>query len=169
MRRFKEPVVLLNTDVLPEFEGLKSDSEYAGLTDDEIWSLAYENIDMEVVEFKNAASKVDLPGNIVCIGDCGYWRGRREGVRLLGDTLDTILFSSRDIDERKIEFDGVDVTGYGIHHDGTDHYIFRVLNQTPKGDEIRERLDCGDFVDRKTIMQNSKSLRPYAKKAFDWL
>ena len=94
---------------------------------------------------------IELDNNIVVIADLGLWNGRRSGYKVIGTNLNDTLRSFIDC-ASELEFytDGYNYCATEYHHDGTNHYIFRVL---------KDGVDAEKLGNYKDIMKYTKSLK----------
>lgn len=81
--------------------------------------------DYEVLMVDCADLRTD--GEIICIGDLGLWNGRVSGYKELSTCNVSDCFRIGD-DYITIYVDRYnDLRADGVHHDGTNHYLFRSL------------------------------------------
>lgn len=124
----------LNIDEWEDYvEELKE--ENPEISKEEIWyridELNNDYLDDERINTKNCYL------DILCIGDIGRWNGRRTGYKTYSNLSD-IFYSECDICTWYIdEYKQFRFTG--IHHDGTNHYLYRIINPGIS-DDIREKL-----------------------------
>ena len=101
---------------------------------------------------------VPVDGVIVGFADLGLWNGRRNGAKIFGSNVKDILYSSDDYLDWYCDQYNVRCTG--IHHDGTNHYLYRVA----KDEEQAERLVYAiayEGMTEEQFRKRTKSLRPY--------
>jgi hypothetical protein len=107
----------------------------------------------------------ELDGFVVCIADLGLWDGRRSAYRLLDRNLNSILSYKGDTYEVFVE-DG-EVKANDIHHDGVNHYVWRVLKKGVSEEETNNLLDSiveGDAEEK--IQELTDSLAPYVQEIY---
>ena len=100
-----------------------------------------------------------IDGRILVIADLGLWDGRHQGYRIINDhNLNAFLKTSCD------EFygDGKDIQGTEIHHDGTNHYTFRMIREDHE-QSLYKLLDA--IYNGKTI--SAQKLNYYTKSLYD--
>lgn len=113
----------MNDEAREEYENSQRE-----LLDDDGYSVS-DRIWTEVVdgylsdERMNLDQKVD--GVIIAFADLGLWRGRRQGYRILGSTINDIFRVSED--DNEWYGDGFNIRGRLTHHDGTHHVLYRVV------------------------------------------
>ena len=91
------------------------------------------------LEMLRDALNVDLDNPILIIADLGFWNGRRSGYHLieLGSLREILQPSCSGQGEVCWYFDGEDIKCEEIHHDGTNHYLYREVRNP---DEIEYLL-----------------------------
>ena len=110
---------------------------------------------------------LDVPVNgvIVCFADLGLWDGHHNGAKTFGDNVKNILYSSDDYLDWYC--DRFNVRGTGIHHDGTNTYLYRVAKDREQADDLVNEIAYGDMTVEQ-FMKATKSLRPYVAKVYGW-
>lgn len=114
-------------------------------------------------ERANLNEKVD--GVIVAFAKLGLWDGTHEGGAVVGRNVKDILRS--DCDYVTWFCDRYNVRCDAVHHDGTNHYLYRVA----KDEETAKRLAYKfvyEGMTEKQAMKATKSLRPYVAKIYGW-
>lgn len=140
-----------------EENGLDKDEEDIGDYISETLSIYLDD------ERMNLNKKVD--GVIVGFGNLGLWDGKHEGAGIVGRNVKDILHSNCDYvtwfcDRYNVRCDAV-------HHDGTNHYLYRVA----KDEETAKRLAYKfvyEGMTEKQVMKATKSLRPYVAETYGW-
>ena len=67
----------------------------------------------------------ELGRHILVIADLGLWNGRRSGYKEIGTNLRDCLYTNDD--DMRLYVDNLgDLRADGYHHDGTNHYLYRV-------------------------------------------
>ena len=93
-------------------------------------------LDEEDYEFLNSDYSYDdafcemnisVPEKIVVIADLGLWDGRRCGVKELGNNVAQCL--QTECDYATWYIDSSDLRCDAVHHDGTNHYLYRVWKE----------------------------------------
>lgn len=115
------------------------------------------------VERMNLNEEVD--GVIVAFTSLGLWDGMHNGSSVFGTNVRNILRSNCDYitwfcDRYNVRCDA-------SHHDGTNHYLYRVA----KDEETAKRLAykiAYEGMTEKQFMKATKSLRPYVAKVYGW-
>lgn len=71
---------------------------------------------------------VQLSQPIIVIGDLGSWDGRKSGYKTIkSGNIKDCLYSDTDFIEWYVDAHG-DLRADAVHHDGTNHYLYRVFN-----------------------------------------
>ena len=105
---------------------------------------------------------------IVCIADVGLWDGRRVGFRFLGTNVKSI-FMSDSCDRHTYYSDGDEVRCDAVHHDGTNHYLFRMLKEDVDKDDFE-----GAFLEARkgeldaVVEKYTDILAPIVNKVYGW-
>lgn len=139
--------------------------EVNGLTEED--SDLYEWVDETLSiylddERLNLNKKVD--GVIVAFADLGMWDGRHNGARVVGTNVKDILYD-RNCDYASWYCDRYNVRFDGVHHDGRNHYLYRVAKDSETAERLTNRI-AYDGMTEKEFMRATKSLRPYVAKVY---
>lgn len=107
-----------------------------------------------------------LENDIIVIADLGLWHGHKQGYKILGYNLNSILncFCG---DYIQLYYDGRNVRAKDIHHDGTNHYLFR---------EFKPNINRAAFLNKiynekltlQDISKYTTSLKKYVKEIYGW-
>lgn len=172
MQRLKENRVIYTSE--PDYDWAKEslierrldDGEpIEDISDDDIWNEAYFLVDMYYDDERMNLNK-ELGNDIICIADVGRWDGRCRGLKVVGTNLNDIM-QSFGCDNMGIEYDGVNVVGWGSHHDGSNSYVFREVKPNAP-ESFKEKLEFNEYVSDDELMRNTRSLRPYVKEIYGW-
>ena len=132
-----------------DYEDWRGDleAEYPDLSEDERIALMYE-INGDYLDDERANLNVQLSQPILVIGDLGLWYGRRMGYKEIeSGNIRDCLYSERDIDYSTWYVDKLgDLRCDAIHHDGTNHYTYRVYKDGVRESQIdllKEKLYQG--------------------------
>lgn len=98
--------------------------DYPDYTDEEIMDIIYEDISMCYDEEVYDLSQISLPEDIICIGRLGLWNGTFDGYKEYPDLKS--CFSGHDGDLKFYVDENGDLRAELAHHDGTNHYLFRM-------------------------------------------
>ena len=143
------------------------EEEYPEVTDEyEQYELISE-MNMEYLrdERCNLSEKVD--GRILVIADLGLWDGRRQGYKILDNTISDILY---DENGEYLEWygDGYNIKATVSHHDGTNYYEYRVIREDRNIENLLDAIYNGEEINRKKLNYYTKSLYPYIAKIYGW-
>jgi len=108
---------------------------------------------------------VEVDGYIVCFASLGLWNGIRNGAKLVGTNVKDILYDNCDFitwycDVHNVRCDA-------SHHDGTNHYLYRVADTKEKAERLIEKIAFKDMSEEE-FRRATKSLRPYVAKVYGW-
>ncbi len=125
-----------------DYDDWKDDleAEYPELTDNERMELMYEmNSDYLADERTNL--NIQLAHPILVIADLGRWNGRFQGYKEIptGNIRDC-LYSDTDYSTWYVDKLG-DLRADAIHHDGTNHYLYRAFKDNATPEQIENLLD----------------------------
>lgn len=154
-----------------EYEEWKKDM-LADDPDADVSEEAYqEHLDMWLDDEKLNLDVDIEKGCIVCFASFGLWNGRTNAVsRLKGKKVNDIfqMVCGRDIDSYEFFCDENDVKAKGIHHDGTNRYLFRIIKNPNKWDKIVERFSADNELTEEEFVKMTSPLRPYVAKVYGW-
>lgn len=121
------------------------ESEYPDLSDDERLALMYE-INGDYLGDERCNLNIQLSRPIVVIGDLGLWYGRRMGYKeIKSGNISDCLYSDTDYSTWYVDKLG-DLRCEAIHHDGTNHYLYRACKDGVRESQIdllKEKLYRG--------------------------
>ena len=104
------------------------EEQYPDLTEAERMELMYE-LNGDYLDDERSNLDIQLSRPILVVGDLGLWNGRRMGYKEIpSGNIRDCLYSERDIDYSTWYVDkNGDLRADAIHHDGTNHYLYRVF------------------------------------------
>lgn len=108
----------------------------------------------------------EVNGVIVCFADLGLWDGHHQGAKTFGTNVKNILYDSN-CDHAKWYCDRWNVRFDGAHHDGRNHYLYRVAKDRETAERLVEKIACGGMTEQQ-FMKATKSLRPYVADVYGW-
>ena len=137
----------------------------------------FEPENMNIDEFINDTLSYDLDdervnlnkevdGVIVVFADLGLWDGRHQGAKISGTNVSKILYDSN-CDYCKWYCDRWNVRFDGAHHDGRNHYLYRVAKDREAAERLVEKI-AYDGMTEQQFMKATKSLKPYVAKVYGW-
>ena len=110
---------------------------------------------------------VSLDNNIIALADLGLWDGRKSGYKILGNNLSCIFNVSED---RNCYYaDGRNVRAKCVHHDGTNHIVFRKLKKGVTIEQVENLMFKNNYsLTPSQISRYTESLRPYVADIYGW-
>ena len=111
---------------------------YPGYSDDELYDIMVKS-NAENLYDERVNLNIQLSQPIIVIGDLGRWNGRVSGYKMIDSgNIKDCLYSDTDMTEWYVDRYG-DLRADAVHHDGTNHYLYRVFKDTASPEQI-ERL-----------------------------
>ena len=111
-----------------DFEDWREDleAEYPDLSESELMEMMYER-NNDYLSDERINLDIPLSQPILVIGDLGLWFGRRSGYKEIpSGNIRDCLFSDTDYTTWYVDKLG-DLRCDAVHHDGTNHYLYRVF------------------------------------------
>lgn len=130
-----------------DYEDWREDLEdqYPELSEDERMALMYER-NNDYLDDERVNLNIQLDGPILVIGDLSLWNGRRMGYKeIASGNIRDCLYSDTDYATWYVDRLG-DLCCDAIHHDGTNHYLYRAYKPGARESQIdllKEKLYCG--------------------------
>ena len=130
-----------------DYEDWRDDleAEYPDLTEGERIALMYE-INGDYLDDERMNLDVQLSQPILVIADLGLWHGRRMGYKEISSgRISDCLYSDTDYSTWYVDRLG-DLRCDAIHHDGTNHYLYRTYKPGVRQSQIeklKEKLYFG--------------------------
>lgn len=116
-------------------------------------------------EYANLNKKLD--GRILVIADLGLWNGRKQGYKILGNNVHDILYSGGG-DYMEFYGDGYNIKGTVHHHDGTNHYLYRVIREDRNIDNLLDAIYNGEEITSSKLNYYTKSLYKNVAEIYGW-
>ncbi len=168
----KSKRVLWSSEI--DFDAWRDDykEDYPDATEDEIDEMINDqNYDDLVCE--RDILNINLPEPIIVIADLGLWDGRRTGYREIrgniAKCLDVRVSSSYEstwyLDDRN------DLVCDDIHHDGTNHYLYRTWKKTATPQQranFISKIMTGETITRRDITRLTERLGDAICAAHGW-
>ena len=108
-----------------------------------------------------------VDGRILVIADLGLWYGRKPAYKIVGSgNIKDILGYTYDYAE--FYGDGYNIRGTEIHHDGTNHYLYRVIREDRNINNLLDAIYDGEEISRSKLNYYTKSLYKYVKDIYGW-
>ncbi len=128
---------ILWSDLHLDFNDWKEDlkSEYPDYSEEKLFDLMYD-INSDYINDLRDNLDMQLSQSIIIIGDIGRWNGRVSGYKML-DTgnLKDCFYTECDYAEWYVDKLG-DLRCEAVHHDGTNHYLYRVFKDNVSEEQI---------------------------------
>ena len=162
-------VIWSNIDL--NFDDWKDDlkEQYPGESEQALTEMMYE-INSDYLYDERCNLDIPLENPILVIADLGLWNGRRQGYKEVpSGNIKDCLYSDTDYTEWFVDKYG-DLRADAIHHDGTNHYLYRVYkdNATENQiDNLKVKLYKG-IATRKDITRVTKRLGDDIAKVYGW-
>ena len=120
-----------------DYEDWRDDleAEYPELTEDQRIALMYE-INGDYLDDERVNLNIQLTQPILVIGDLGLWYGRRSGYKEIeSGNIRDCLYADTDYSTWYVDKLG-DLRCDAIHHDGTNHYLYRAYKDGVRESQI---------------------------------
>lgn len=110
-----------------------------------------------------------IEGRILVIADLGLWNGRRQAYKII-NTKNLNAFLKCQYDEAEFYGDGKEIRGTEVHHDGTNHYLYRMIRED-RAEGIDKLLDAicnGEEISPQKLNYYTKSLYKEVADVYGW-
>ena len=143
--------------------------EYPELSETEIEQWAYDSIN-NWLEDERTNLDIELPSEIVIIANLGLWNGRRVGIKTTRHTniKDILCHQLSGISEIKFYCDRYNLKADESHHDGTNHYTYRMVRENRDIGGLVDRICRGDKITPQIINYYTESLVDRVNKVYGW-
>ena len=145
------------------------EDEYPDLTEEERICLMYERNDA-YLDDERINLDIQLSQPILVICDLGLWNGRHNGYRELSSgNIRDCLSSSSDYNTWYVDRLG-DLRCDAVHHDGTNHYLYRVYTDgitEAQIDRLKEKILEGTAT-RSDLTRLTRRLGDDIGKVYGW-
>lgn len=146
------------------------EEEYPDVTDeDEQWRLIYD-MNAEYLEDERVNLNIVLGQPIIAIAYLDLWNGHRWGYRMIeSGRISDCLSDSADYCTWYVDDVG-DLRCDAMHHDGTNHYLYRVYKDGTTPEQMRNLEDkiCRGIATRRDITRVTRKIGPEIKKIYGW-
>ena len=164
----KERLIWSNLDIFYDewVEDFKDSCEANGIDENE--KDLYEWVDeclSDYLDDERVNLNKEVDGVIVCFADLGLWDGHHQGARIFGTNVKNILYS--DCDYTSWYCDRWNVHCTAAHHDGRNHYLYRVAKDMDTAKRLAEKIAYEGMTEQQ-FMKATKSLRPYVARVYGW-
>ena len=132
----------------------------------DIYQFIYDEVEVWLDDEK---CNLDIDCNqVICIADIGLWYGRRTAFRFLGTNVKSI-FMSDSCDQQTYYSDGDNVRCDAVHHDGTNHYLFRMLKDDVDKEDFEEAFLAAQRGELDAVVEKyTDSLAPIVNNVYGW-
>ena len=154
-----------------DYEDWRDDleAEYPELSEDERYYKMLE-INRDYLDDERMNLNIQLSQPILVIADLGLWTGRHSGYKeILSGNIRDCLYSENDYTTWYVDKDG-DFRCDDVHHDGTNHYLYRVFKESATDEQREELLDkiyCGIAI-QADIDRVTRRLGDEIGKVYGW-
>lgn len=154
-----------------DYEDWKEDLEadYPDLSEDERIALMYEDNGI-YLEDERINLNIQLSRSILVIGDLGLWNGRRMGYKEIpSGNIRDCLYGDDDYMTWYVDRLG-DLRCDTSHHDGTNHYLYRVYKDGVSETQInnlKQKIYYGRAA-RSDITRVTRRLGDYIADVYGW-
>lgn len=139
------------------------------LTDEEVLEYYLSELNPSYLEDEQINLSIQLPGNIIAIADLGLWNGRKNGYKIMTDNLNSILQSHMNgPSEICIYGDSYNIFANEAHHDGTNHYLYRMLLPDKDVTPLLDAIWSGKEISKEMLNRYTRSLYPYVANVYGW-
>ena len=165
----KKKVIWSNSNL--DYEDWKEffDEEYPGLDVNERIDMMYELND-EYLDDERMNLDIPVAEEIIVLGDLGLWNGRKSGYKEIhGHSIKDCLYTDTDYATWYLDGRG-DLCCEAIHHDGTNHYLYRVFKPNvsdTRKENFLEKVLRGT-VTRADITRNTQRLGDKIAEVYGW-
>lgn len=143
--------------------------QYPDLSEDELIGLMYD-LNNEYLDDERVNLNITLSRPILIIADLGLWNGRRSGyAEIRSRNLRDCLYSESDYVTWFVDKLG-DLRCDAIHHDGTNHLLYRVYKEDatePQIERLQEKLYEGTAT-RQDITRLTRRLGDLIADVYGW-
>lgn len=158
----------------PDFDAWRDDYKetYPDATEDEIDEMiSDQNFDDLVVE--RGILDINLSEPIIAIADLGLWDGRRTGYREIPGNIAKCLdvYGSSSYESTWYLDDRNDLVCDDMHHDGTNHYLYRTWKKTATPRQranFINKIMTGETITRRDITRLTERLGDAICAAHGW-
>ncbi len=108
-----------------------------------------------------------VEGRILIIADLGLWNGRHSAYKIVGSgNIKDILGYTYDYAE--FYGDGYNIRGTEVHHDGTNHYLYRVIREDRNIENLLDAIYNGEEITSSKLNYYTKSLYKDVAAVYGW-
>lgn len=108
-----------------------------------------------------------IEGRILVIGDLGLWHGRVSGYKII-NSKNLNAFLSFQYDYAEFYGDGKEIRGIEVHHDGTNHYLYRMIREDRDIDKLLDAIYNYEEISPQKLNYYTKSLYKEVANVYGW-
>lgn len=130
------------SDLNLDFDDWREDlqEQYPDMSEDELYREMLET-NAEYLNDERTNLNIQYSQPIIVIADLGLWHGRRMGYKMVDSgNIRDCLYSDTDFTEWYVDKYG-DMRCDAVHHDGTNHYLYRVFKDGVTETQIQNMQD----------------------------
>lgn len=145
------------------------EEEYPGYSDDELYDKMVSSNNENLFD-EQLNLNIQLSRPIIVIADLGRWNGRVSGYKeIMSGNIQDCLSSDTDYTTWYVDKDG-DLRCDAVHHDGTNHYLYRTYKDSATEEDIEEFKDKIYYgrCSRKDIEEVTERLGDDIGKVYGW-
>ena len=168
----KSKRVLWSSEI--DFDAWRDDyrEEYPDATDDEIDEMINDQNYDDLV-YEREILNINLPEPIIVIADLGLWYGRRTGYREIPGNIAKCfdVYGSSSHESTWYLDDRNDLVCDDMHHDGTNHYLYRTWKKTATPQQranFISKIVTGETITRRDITRLTERLGDAICAAHGW-
>lgn len=159
--------IIWNNDDYYEWEAcMKEDYPDEASREEDGIEISYERYMEDCDQYlydERANLDVEIDGVIVCFAVLGLWDGKHNGAKAFGTNVKDILYSNDDYLDWYCDRYNVRCTG--VHHDGTNTYLYRVAKSREQAENLVQAIAYEGMTEEQ-FRKATKSLRPYVAKVY---
>ena len=108
-----------------------------------------------------------VEGRILVIANLGLWNGQKSAYKIIGSgNIKDILGYTYDYAE--FYGDGYNIRGAEVHHDGTNHYLYRVIREDRNIENLFDAIYNGEEISGSKLNYYTKSLYKDVATVYGW-
>ena len=168
MGKAKKKIIWSNRHLDFEDWRISLEEEYPNESEDDLYEIMLET-NNEYLDDERANLNIELGHKILVIGDLGMWDGRVTAYKEIDGNISNCLYSDVDYIEWYVDRYG-DLRAYGSHHDGNNHYLYRVYKDGVSEKQIenlKSKIYYGKAT-RKDITRITRRLGDEIAKVYGW-
>lgn len=124
--------------------------------------------EFSIINYEEALYMFDiqLSDEIIVLGSIGRWDGRRNGYKIIESGNIKDCLKNTGCDEYELYSDGYNLRFRGVHHDGSNEYLYRTWKpelSIEQKDNFLIKIEEGKLT-KKDITRYTQSLLPFIKE-----